>query len=351
MSLKLIHTDLTRFPCDAAVLSADENLEYGGSVFGACSSAGGPTLHALLSEAGGCVTGQAIHIDGSAHLSGLRCEHLIITAAPFWKDGTQNETELLKSCYRSSLDEAVRLGCKTIGISLIDSRIYGFPKELARETAVQAILEYPKIHELDVYLITFDWRSYGDHADRILDLERYINRSMQVPAAAAAAASNSLSDHAKSKRKGLLGAARHSFASKKSEMPECAVCAEAAVPLEERLKQLDEGFSEMLLRKIDEAGIKDSECYKKANVSKQLFSKIRSDPHYRPKKETVLAFALALKLDLDETNALLKTAGYSLTHSNKSDIIIEYFISQHIFNVFVINEALYTYDQSVLGSD
>ena len=97
MSLKLIHTDLTRFPCDAAVLSADENLEYGGSVFGACSSAGGPTLHAVLREAGGCMTGQAIHIKGSAHLSGLRCEHLIITAAPFWKDGTQNETELLKN--------------------------------------------------------------------------------------------------------------------------------------------------------------------------------------------------------------------------------------------------------------
>ena len=332
MSLKLIHTDLTRFPCDAAVLSADENLEYGGSVFGACRSAGGPTLHAVLSEADGCVTGQAIHIKGSTYLSGLRCKHLIITAAPFWKDGTQNETELLKSCYRSSLDEAVRHGCKTIGISLIDSRIYGFPKELARETAVQTILEYPKIRELDVYLITFDWRSYGDHADRILDLERYINRSMQITASAA---SDLLSDHAEPQRPDLCSAAY----------------AEASIPLEERLKQLDEGFSEMLLRKIDEAGIKDSACYKRANVSKQLFSKIRSDPQYRPKKETVLAFALALNLDLDETNALLKTAGYSLTHSNKSDIIIEYFISQHIFNVFVINEALYTYDQPVLGSD
>ena len=348
MSLKLIHTDLTRFHCDAVVLSTDENLEYGGSVFGLCSSVAGPALHTQLSEADGCETGQAIHIQGGTSLSGLRCEHLIITAAPFWKDGTQNETELLKSCYQSSLDEAVRHGCIKIGISLIDSRIYGFPKELARETAVQAILEYPRIRELDVYLITFDWRSYGDYADRILDLERYINRSMQITASAA---SNSLSAHTESKRKNLFGAARKGFAAKNAEMQECAFYEEAALPLEARLKQLDEGFSEMLLRKIDEAGIKDSECYKKANVSKQLFSKIRSDPYYRPKKETVLAFALALELNLDETNALLKTAGYSLSHSNKSDIIIEYFISQHIFNVFVINEALYTYDQPVLGSD
>ena len=322
MSLKLIHTDLTRFSCDAAVLSADENLEYGGSVFGACRSAGGPSLHEALRDAGGCATGQAVHIEGSYYLSGLRCKHLIITAAPFWHDGEHHEIELLKSCYHSSLDTAVKHGCKIIGISLIDSRIYGFPKALTLETAVQSILAYPKIDELDIYLVTFDWHNYGDHANRILDLERYINRIMDKTS----------SDSGSS-------------ATSQESRIECAE------PLEDRMKQLDESFSEMLLRKIDEAGIKDSECYKQANVSKQLFSKIRSDSHYKPKKETVLAFALALKLNLDDTNALLKSAGYSFTHSNQFDIIIEYFISQHIFNMFVINEALYMYGQPVLGLD
>ena len=315
MSLKLIHTDLTRFPCDAAVLSADENLEYGGSVFGAYRSAGGPSLREALQRAGGCETGKAVSIPWNGSSSRLCCQRLIITAAPFWKDGEQGEIELLKSCYRSSLDEAVRHGCKTVGISLIDSGVYGFPKETARETAVQAILDYPGIQDLNVYLVTFDWRGYGDHANRILDLERYINRVMQTDSSPVTG--SNFGDQ----------------------------------PLEERLKQMDESFSQMLLRRIDEAGIKDSKCYKDANVSKQLFSKIRSAQNYRPKKETVLAFAIALKLNLDETNALLKTAGYLLTHSNQADIIIEYFISQHIYDVFAINEALFMYDQPTLGSE
>ena len=315
MSLKLIHTDLTRFPCDAAVLSADENLEYGGSVFGAYRSAGGPSLREALQRTGGCETGKAVSIPWNGPSSRLCCHRLIITAAPFWKDGEQGETELLKSCYQSSLDEAVRHGCKTVGISLIDSGVYGFPKETARETAVQAILDYPGIQDLNVYLVTFDWRGYGDHANRILDLERYINRMMQTSS---------------------LPVTGSDFGDQ---------------PLEERLKQMDESFSQMLLRRIDEAGIKDSKCYKDANVSKQLFSKIRSAQNYRPKKETVLAFAIALKLNLDDTNALLKTAGYLLTHSNQADIIIEYFISQHIYDVFAINEALFMYDQPTLGSE
>ena len=342
MSLKLIHTDLTRFPCDAAVFPADESLQAGGSVFGACLSAAGPSLKEALREIGSCAVGTAQSIECPDFLHRVRFGKLIVTAAPVWQDGAHNETALLAQCYQSSLDEAVRLGCKTIGISLIDSGVYGFPKDTALETAVQSILAYPQLSALDVFLISFDWHSYGDHANRTAALERYISRTMQNTAPVA----------------GMIcgtAPAAHAFRPKadrrKHAMLAADVACESAVSLDDRLKLLDESFSQMLLRKIDEAGIKDSACYKKANVSKQLFSKIRSDPHYRPKKETVLAFALALELDLDETAALLRTAGYSLSHSSKFDIIIEYFIGQQIYNVFLINEALYQYDQPVLGSE
>ena len=340
MPLKLLHTDLTQFPCDALVLSTDESMHYGGSVFGAACSIAGPSMHDLLREIDGCEIGHAKVIRNFDAIR-MQCGKIIITAAPIWKDGHHGEPELLASCYHSALKEAAAMKCKTVGIGLIDSGIYGFPKDAAREIAVQALLEDPFINKMNVFLITFDWSSYQAHMKQAAELERYLNLKYRKET---------------NKAVGNFGtyASQQGFGMRKGVMQRFVGNRPAFDPsaqLDERLQQLDEGFSEMLLRKIDEAGIKDSECYKRANISRQVFSKIRSKKDYKPKKETVIALALALEMNLDDTNALLRTLGYALSHSDKSDVVIEYFISHGVYNVFVINEALHRYDLQLLGSD
>ena len=260
---------------------------------------------------------------------------MIHAVGPRWRDGKHGEREKLVSCYRTSLALAKEHGCETVAFPLISSGIYGYPKDQALKVAIDTISDFLLENDMTVYIVIFDRKAYQIGEKLFSDIAAYIDDTY-------------VDEHTDSRASQLR---RMQML---SEEPEKAIygapMAASAKSLDDALSQIDESFSEMLLRKIDEKGMTDAQCYKKANIDRKLFSKIRSDRLYKPSKPTALAFAIALELPLDETKEMLMKAGFALSHSNKFDIIIEYFIEHGNYNVFEINEALFAFDQSLLGA-
>ena len=274
----------------------------------------------------------------------LPCRYVIHTAGPVWEDGRHGERDLLISCYRSSLALAKEYGCESVAFPLISSGLYGCPKDQALTAAVDTIGAFLLENEMDVYLVIFDREAYRISSRLFSDIAAYIDDRYAA-------------EHVSYDRERPPVQRRQR---RREQKPGSRPVEDAALPgeygsalrastLEEALGQMDESFSEMLLRKIDERGMTDVQCYKKANIDRKLFSKIRSDRDYRPSKSTALAFALALELPRDEMEDLLRKAGYALSRSSKSDIIVEYFVEHGNYNINEINEELFAFGQSQIG--
>ena len=330
MPLQIVRNDITVMKVDAIVNAANESLLGGGGVDGAIHRAAGPDLLAECRTLGGCQTGQAKITKGYR----LPARYVIHTVGPVWRGGQQGEKELLISAYRSSLELALAHRCETVAFPLISSGVYGYPKDQALKVAVDTILA----HDMTVYLVIFDRAAYAIGEKLFADIAAWIDDRYVD------AHTDSRETQYRRAMSAQLGVGMPA--------PSCAV-AEAGEDTFEQLlaclNQLDESFSQMLLRKIDERGITDAQCYKKANIDRKLFSKIRSDVHYKPSKPTALAFAVALELPLEEARELLGKAGYAFSHASKFDVIVEYFIAHRNYNIFEINEALFAFDQSLLG--
>lgn len=323
MPLHIVRNDITAMKVDAIVNAANESLLGGGGVDGAIHRAAGPDLLRECRTLGGCKTGQAKITKGYR----LPARYVIHTVGPVWRGGGQGERELLCSAYRNSLELALNHQCETVAFPLISSGVYGYPKDQALKVAVDTIGDFLLAHDMTVYLVIFDREAYTIGGKLFADIASYIDDCYAV-------------EHANAQPYRVL------FSSE--ELQEPAACA-APESLAEELNHLDESFSQMLLRKIDEQGITDAQCYKKANIDRKLFSKIRSNVHYKPSKSTALAFAVALELPMEEARELLGKAGFAFSRSSKLDIIVEYFITRRNYNIFEINEALFAFDQNMLG--
>ena len=337
MPLEIVRNDITKMQVDAIVNAANSSLLGGGGVDGCIHRAAGKGLLVECKTLGGCETGNA-KITGAYNLP---CKYVIHAVGPRWLGGKRNEKELLESCYKVSLQLAKDNNCESVAFPLISSGIYGYPKDQALKVAIDVISAFLLENDMMVYIVIFDKATYKISEKLFSDIAEYID-------------DNYVDEHTDYRRESMrmnapMAPMQASIGLFEADLCECkAMMAED--DLDAKLKQIDESFSQMLLRKIDEKGMTDAECYKKANIDRKLFSKIRSDVHYKPSKPTAIAFAIALELSLAETKDMLMKAGFALSHSNKFDIIIEYFISKGNYNIFEINEALFAFDQSLLGA-
>lgn len=383
MPLMIVRNDITKMEVDAIVNAANTALCGGSGVDGAIHRAAGPELLAECRQLGGCARGHA-KITKAYRLPG---KYVIHTVGPVWQGGGHGECDVLASCYRSSLELALEYHCETIAFPLISSGVYGYPKTQALRIATKAICDFLQEQEMTVYLVLFDREAFRigqelfdsiaayidqqyveDHTDSADERSRWrAYRDLEMPVLQSPGQPEPLRQVMaaeppdKAKRKKAPPKAKKRFFQKAFEKAASeAPCAMAAAPLmpaavqgdwslADALRQMDEGFSETLLRLIDQRGMTDAQCYKKANIDRKLFSKIRGNPAYRPSKATALAFAVALELSLNETEEFLRKAGFALSRSSKFDIIVEYFISRECYDVIMINEALFAFDQSLLG--
>jgi O-acetyl-ADP-ribose deacetylase (regulator of RNase III)/transcriptional regulator with XRE-family HTH domain len=333
MPLEIVRHDITKMKVDAIVNAANTSLKMGGGVCGAIfRAAGASALQEACDQIGECKVGEAVITDGFQ----LDARFIIHTPGPIWQDGGNQEEALLKASYLNSLELAKKHQCESIAFPLISTGIYGYPKEEALQTAVSAISSFLLHHDMLVYLVVFDKNSFGISKKLFTSIHQYIDEHY-VEEAEITFSRNNEERYLLEKRQ-------------EAEIFQRDCYQEAEYSLVDLLEQLDESFSERLLRLIDEKGMTDVETYKRANIDRRLFSKIRNGVDYTPTKKTAIAFAIALKLTLEDTIDLLTTAGYTLSRSSKLDVIVEFFIQQSNYDINEINQVLFTFDQPLLGA-
>jgi len=342
MPFTIVRQDITKMKVDAIVNAANTNLQMGGGVCGAIfKAAGAHELQAACDKLAPIKTGEAVITPGFS----LSAKYVIHAAGPVYRHWSKEQSEQhLRAAYTNSLKRAVENKCESIAFPLISSGIYGYPKEDALQVATSAIQGFLVDHDIDVTLVVFDKTAFTVSRELLGAVESYIDEHYV--------------DTHQIRRRQLLDVEREALYEDDEGVSKCneplfeemlAPSVGAPAPLDDLVGNLDEPFSQTLLRLIDAKGKTDVEVYKRANLDRKLFSKIRSNKGYMPSKRTAIALAVALELSLDETDDLLERAGYALSHSQKFDVIVEYFIVSGKHDIFEINEVLFKYDQPLLG--
>lgn len=366
MPFEIVRNDITNMHVDAIVNAANPKAAVGYGVDAGIHKKAGLRLFAARKKLGSIAVGGAA-ITPAYNLS---AKYVIHAAGPVWRGGGHGEEALLSRCYQSALKLAREYGCESVAFPLLCAGNCGFPKSTALQTAVREFGAFLMENDMKIYLVVFGEESLALSEKLFHSVASYINENyvrektldeygitegQSAPDARSMQLRRRLEREAELRRYESFDMADADSAPLSDMLPTAPIAEPIAVPFaaqnwEAMLQDMDAGFSETLLRLIDKSGKKDSEIYKKANIDRKLFSKIRNNADYKPSKPTALAFAIALELDLDETRDFIARAGFALSHSSKFDIIVEYFILNKNYNVFELNEVLFAFDQPLIGA-
>jgi len=340
MPLQIIHRDITTMTVDAVVNPTDCLYSGSGGTDLAIHRAAGSELIRACGELKPLSFGEVAVTEGF----NLPCRHIIHTMGPVWRGGNSNETMLLRSCYVNALIEARKMGLTSLAFPLISSGTFGFPKDRVLRIAIDAISDFlfSVDEDMEIYICVLQRNAF--ELSKTVALEEYIDRSRRFVYENHALTMSAAEDM-------CFGAMPCEVSLEDAYIKPAPKAARAKMPqdLSTWLKKQDDSFAVTLLKLIDKKHMGDVQCYKKANVTKNTFWKIKNQADYKPSKPTVIAFAIALELNMEETELLLKSAGFSLSHNNLFDMIIEFYILNGYYDIFEINAALYQYDQQCLG--
>lgn len=357
MPFKIVRNDITKIKADAIVNTANPKPCFASGTDAAIYEAAGKME--LLQERmaiGDIAVGEVAVTPAFK----LNATYIIHTVGPAWQDGRHGEFEKIYSCYEKSLNKARELECESIAFPLISTGVYGFPKDEALQIAIRAISKFLMDSDMSVTLVVFDRKSFELSGKLFAGVDEYIDE--YYVAKQIESEYNLIYEYPKNSELEYVRLRRREICTEQYE-DECISgileedlteeCMMSSAPmsanLDDIVDSLGETFQERLLHLVDARGLSDVEVYKKANIDRKLFSKIRCNVDYKPKKKTAVALAIALELDLEETVDLLGRAEIALSPSNKFDLIIRYFISNQIYDVYLINMALFKHNQPILG--
>ena len=385
MAFQIVRNDITKITADAIVNTANpEPVCMAGTDSAIYAAAGADKLLEARRKIG-------MIEEGSVAVTpafDLEAKYIFHTVGPVWQGGDKGEKEVVKNCYVNCLNKALELGVESIAFPLIATGVYGFPKADALQIATSVFSSFLSENEMSITLVVFDNESFALSGKIFAGIDQFIddhyveaktdeeygfgNAISDSEAVFEDAAEEPAEDARRRRKEERFRFLNRRMLAREEECrmapppehaapvaPVAAAGAAMAAPaspkmqakrsLDDVMKNLSETWSESLLRMITEKGYEDTEVYKRANVDRKLFSKIRSNKDYKPKKTTAVAFALALRLNLDETKDFIARAGYAFSPSSKFDLIIEYFIENEVYDFMTINIALFDHNEPMIG--